>query len=815
VAVLTCPLCDGPVDRPVPDGPRTFCCHGCRDLWHLLGEERVAEVKSRPGVVWDAVRSAVTADSPDAADTASPAGRVRALTLHVDGMWCASCSILVESVLTRRPGVLRARVDFATATARVGVDDDTLGVEDLARAVAAIGYGASANPPGAEEEAAADRDLLRRFALASVLAMFVMMFSVPVWSGYLPLLLPWQRDLLGAGLGSAAGAVVFWAGWPFLQGAWAAVRSGVPTMDLLVALGALSAYGYSVAALMAGGRYLYFDTASMLVAFLLLGRAMEAGTLHRAAAAVRMLATLLPAQAVVVRDGGEVALDPSHLVAGDRVVVRPGSRLPADGEVEAGEAEVDESFLTGEPLPARRRPGEGVYAGSLVVDGHLVVRVRRPPGESVLAQTARYVQAAQGGGGRLRRAADRVLRLFVPLVLAVAVASFALDRLVGHAPLAAAMLHAVAVLVVACPCALSVATPLAVLAGADRLSRLGVLLRDDAALERAARVDDVVWDKTGTLTTGVLALTGAAGDDRALALAAAVEEGSAHPVARALREEARARGLAVPAPEGAVHRSGLGVSGRVEGMAVRVAALDRAEVPREVADAAALGTDGAVLVGVWLDDRPAAVYALADRVRPEAAAAVARLAAGGRRVWLVTGDGEGPARAVAEAVGIAPERVRWRHGPQEKAELVSGLRREGRRVAFVGDGVNDAPALAAADLGLAMGSGTDIAAEAGHLVLAGGRLDAVPEVLSISREVAQTIRRNLAWASLYNAAAIPAAAFGLASPTLAAAAMVASSAFVLGNSLRILGLSPWRYARGALAVASWLGLLVAAARLGL
>jgi Cu2+-exporting ATPase len=769
-------------------GGHAFCCPACRELWYALGEDGLAALRRGPGVGWQAAREA-SGPGPAPAEVGRP------VRLALDGLWCPSCAVLVEHVVGRRPGVLRARVDFATGTLEALVDPRVTGAPALAEAVARLGYRARAQD-------APDRalpDALRRLAVSAPLALAVMMGSVPVWSGQLPRLPAGVALALVATLWALATPVVFWGGAPFLRGAWASVRHGRPSMDALVAVGSLAAYGYSVASALTHGPHLYFDTAGMLVAFLLVGRALELGTRERAVGVMRLLGDLGAARAVRREGDREVEVPVEQLRPGDEVVVRPGQRIPADGVVLEGQSACDESALTGEPRPQDKGPGAPVYAGSLACDGRLVLRVTRVGEATVLGETVAAVRRA-GAAGRLETQAERLVRGFVPGVLALAAVTLLATWRLGGLPLGAALWRAVAVLVIACPCALAVATPLAVLAAARRLGELGLLVRQGEALERAARVDTVVWDKTGTLTVGSPALLQAAPDDPGiLALAAAVEAGSRHVLARAVVAAAEARGLEVAPVEAFAEQPGAGVEGRVGGRRVWVG-RPRHPLPEGLAslwDQAE--AEGHTVLAVEVEGTPRGLLVLGDRVRPEAHQAVAALRSRGLTVWLVTGDGEGAARAVAEALGIAAWRARVL--PADKAAFVEGLRRAGHGVAFVGDGINDAPALLAADLGIALASGADLAREAGHLTLVRADLAAVPEALALARRVRSLVRQNLAWALAYNLTALPAAVAGYASPLVAAAAMVGSSAFVLGNTLRLLGWSPRRLLLGGLGVA--------------
>ena len=779
-----------------------FCCHGCRELWRLLGEERITELRTGPGLNWAALRAAPAEPVLEAG-----AGETATATLALDGLWCSSCAVLVEQVLRRTPGVLGGHVDYTASRAEVVFDAERTSAPDLQAVVQRLGYGARP-----DHGAAGDADLLRRFSRSLVVGLLVMMLSVPVWSGLLPTLDPPLRDALAYGLWLLTTPVVFWGGWPFLRGAWVSLRHGVPTMDLLVAVGTLAAYAYSAIAVLTGGRYLYFDIAGMLVSFLLLGRAIDSAARARAASVSRLLLELAAKEAVVIRAGGELAVPADQVLAGEAVVLRPGQKAPVDGEVLSGRSAVDEASLTGEGLPVDKVPGDLVYAGTLNQNGRLVLRALRVGGDTVLSQTARAVAAAQASKGAWQQLADRVVRVFVPVILLISVATWAGGHWLFHLGMAPALLRAIAALVIACPCALSVATPLAVAAAAQRAGRMGVLLRRGDAVERAAGVDTVLLDKTGTVTTGVATLAEwLPADDGLLALAAAVELGSEHPLGQAVVRAAEGRRLRVVPAEDFMALPGTGVSGRVQGRAVSVGVLPPSiEAPTALAASAAeWEQEGRTVLWLLVDGAVAAALAVSDRPRPDAATAIADLRRAGVEVAMLTGDAAGTARAVASLIGI--ERVLARQSPLDKAAEVARLQAAGRRVAFVGDGINDAPALVQADLGIAMAQGSDIAVEAGQLTLARPALRSVPQVLGLARQTVAVIRGNLLWALLYNVIAVPAAILGYAQPLFSAGAMVVSSAFVLGNSLRLVGGSARRSVAAGIWVAGAAAVLVALA----
>ncbi len=795
MAVLTCYLCEQPVITEVPADGHIFCCHGCRELWRLLGDEEIRELKSRPGVNWENLRDNIAVPAPPVLSlNADP----QTVTIDIDGMWCASCSILVEQVLTRMPGVLGAQIDFATSTAQVAMDASTTSSRQLSNAIIKLGYDAKERTQD-EDDLEGDRDLLllHRFGVSAVLTIFVMMFSVPVWSGYLPTLPPTLRDILEYGLWAIATPSVFWSGWPFLRGAWSSLRHGVPTMDLLISIGSLSAYGYSIYTIFAGGRYLYFDTSTMFITFLLLARNLEVGTRNRAAGVVRMLSRLRVKTAWVLVQGLEVQTDIAAVSPGDTVVVHPGEKVPVDGTVLEGRSAIDEAFLTGEAVPVDKAPGSTVYAGTINSTGRLLLKATRVSDDTILAQTARYVKAAQGTQGEWRKLADRVLRIFVPSVLAAGLITLGYWLLLSHIGTAPALLNMIAVFVIACPCALSVATPLAVLAGAQRLGGYGMLLRSDDALERAADIDTVVLDKTGTLTTGQMAVTGFWPETPdMLQVVGSLEIASEHPIAVAISKYVAQRAPQLLGIDDFHEEPGWGISGKIQGVMWSIAALSGTEEMDGVMaeKVQQWRKEGRTIAKVSRAEGIAAIVSVGDQLRTQAREAVQALKAHGLSVWMATGDSEEAARMVADKVGIT--QVLSRQKPVGKAEFVEKLQAEGRHVAFVGDGINDSPALVRAHLGIAMGTGSDIAIEAGHLTLTRPNLMSLVDTLTTSKQVTRIIKQNLLWALIYNTVALPAAALGYTGPFIAAVAMLLSSAFVLANSLRILGFSPKRYVMG-------------------
>lgn len=810
--ILTCHLCEQPIVTPVPADGYTFCCHGCKELWRLLGDEQVALLRSRPGLKWDMLR-----EQPRLIQTElSTAMEPKTIVLDLDGIWCASCSILVEEVVNRLPGVLGARVDFASSSAEVALDANTVTSTDVRDAVLRLGYGAKERDSSDAWESSADLRLLRRFSVSAILAIVIMMLSIPIWLGYFPLFPLAVRDTLAFGIWGLATPVIFWGGWPFLRGAWSSLRHRVPTMDLLVSIGSLAAYGYSVFSIFTGGRYLYFDTASNLTTFLLLSRNLEAGTRNRASGVIGLLSRFNVKNAHVLRPDGEGEVPVSQVQLYDMVIVRPGQKIPVDGRIISGESAVDESFLTGEALFVEKQTGQMVYAGTLNQSGRLVVEVTRSSEESVLAQTAQYVKMAQEGQGTWKRLADAVLRIFVPLVITISGLTFAYWQWVQHLGLSDSLLRAIAVLVVACPCALSVATPLAVLAGVQKLGEAGALLRSSDALERMAPIDTVVFDKTGTLTTSDVSLIRMLPPDPSLLqLAASAEFASEHPIARAIVRYAQQRNVEILPASQFKAEPGWGISCTVAGHEVRLGAspdgihLDEFGFDNDVSD---WRNEGQTTAFITVDGIPKGVLLFRSEPRSESRRVIEELTNAGIRTVMTTGDNQFTAQRIAQAVGIQEYYARQK--PLDKAALVENFQNNGHRVAFVGDGINDAPAILRADLGVAMGGGTDIALEAGHLILIHSKLEAFVESLHIGKKSTRIIKQNLTWALAYNVVALGVATAGYASPALAALAMVLSSAFTLGNSLRILNWSPIRYLVGGIYATAFLGILVLLAWFG-
>jgi Cu+-exporting ATPase len=671
--------------------------------------------------------------------------------LSIDGMSCAACASRVERALESVDGV-EASVNLATERATVAVPGGVAPAE-LVRAVEAAGYGASLERPA---ESRPQRPWRLVVAAALTAPLVVLMLPAARFDGW-----EWLAFAL-------ATPVVFWAGLPFHRGALAAARHRTATMDTLVSLGTLAAWGWSTVALLADAGDVYFEVAAVITTLVLLGRTLERGARRRSGDALRALLELGAKEAEVERGGRFVPVPAQAIEVGDRLLVRPGGKIPADGVVVEGESAVDASMLTGEPVPVDVCPGAEVAGGTLNTWGRLVVRATRVGSDTALAQIAALVERAQSGKAPVQRLADRISAVFVPAVLALSLATLA-GWLLATGDAAQAFTAAVAVLIIACPCALGLATPTALLVGTGRGAQLGILVKGPEVLERTRQVTTIVLDKTGTVTEGRLRLAAVRPENGAsraeiLRLAGAVEAASEHPVARAVAAAALDEVGTLPAVEGFVATPGRGVRGVVESREVEI------------------GRDGGA-IAVRRDGELVARLEVADAVRPTSRRAVGELRALGLEPVLLTGDAEDAARAVAAEVGI--ERVAAGILPAGKADEVRRLQAAGETVAMVGDGVNDAPALAQADLGIAVGTGTDVAREASDLTLLSGDLLAAADAIRLSRRTLATIRGNLFWAFAYNVAAIPLAVAGILNPMIAAGAMAFSSLFVVLNALRL------------------------------
>ncbi|MBZ0296978.1 MAG: heavy metal translocating P-type ATPase [Anaerolineae bacterium] len=738
------------------------------------------------------------------------------MELPITGMTCASCVRNVERAINKQPGILDVNVNLATEKARVTYLPGSVRRNDLIAAVENAGYGvvdlSNVEAPEDAERAARQAEIDRQKRLVLIGALFTLPLFILSMGRHLFHSIPFIMQTF---------PWLMWEGWPvvffllatpvylvvgrqYMVGAYKAARNGTTNMDTLVGMGASASYWYSVAVLVGIllgrtetlGTGEYFETSAVILTLITLGKLLEARAKGRTSEAIKKLMGLAPNTATLLRDGEEVEVKIDDVVVGDRLIVRPGERVPVDGMVIEGRSTIDESMLTGESLPVNKSTGSEVIGATVNKQGRLVIEATHVGAQTALAQIVRLVEQAQGSKAPIQRIADQVSSVFVPAVLVLALITFLGWLLIGQVGFTIAMVHAVAVLVIACPCALGLATPTAIMVGTGKGAEMGILFKSSEALENTHRLQVVALDKTGTITRGQPAVTDILpadehDTDRLLQLAASAERGSEHPLAQAIIDAAKEKGLKLADPQGFESVSGLGIRATINGQTVLVGnprffsdqGLKWSE--KQANQIEALQGRGRTVTLVMADEDVVGVFGIADTIKESSIEAIQALQTAGLEVVMITGDNEFTAQAIAAEVGV--KRVMAEVLPGQKSETVAALQAEGKRVAMVGDGINDAPALAQADVGIAIGTGTDIAMEASDVTLMSGDLRGVARAIDLSKATMRTIYQNLFWAFIYNLILVPVAMLGLLQPMFAAAAMAFSSVFVVSNSLRLRG----------------------------
>jgi len=760
-----------------------FCCAGCENVHAILMESGVLE----PGqsfrdtaIFQQSLRLGLISNPRQQETPALPANEVRQTVYQLSGMWCTSCGWLIEHALTRTAGVLSAEVIFASDLLKVRYSPQHLPPGRIVERVESLGYRASEYTGQNADSDAERKDLLLRVGVAAFLSMNVMTFSLVIYTSYFQKIAASFAAYIPFVLMGLATPSVFYCALPILRIAWAGVRARVLRMETLLAMGILMAYGYSVVQAFTAGKHVYFDTACAIVTLVLTGKAIERGAKEKTMRAITLLYRLMPTKARLMVDGVERFVSLEALRTDAVFRVKSGERIPADGVVLEGRSHADESVLTGESAPRPKAPGDPVICGSINSGGVLDVRATRVGADSTLARIVRTVEQASANRTQVERTVDRVARVFIPAVLALSVATFGGWFLrTGHA--GDALMHAIAVLVIACPCALGIATPLALTAAVAALSRRGILVSDTRVLETIRQVDVVVLDKTGTATEGEFALVDSSGDTSRMAELAILESHSEHPLAQALVDHVGSAGS--QASDVRLH-PGMGISGTVSGTPYFLGNRKLVEtIAGELTDVYPLAASAHTIAYFGWDNQLRGALAFGDRIRPEAIELCAGLRRRGIRTMLLSGDSRATTESTATVIGASDWQAEAT--PDRKVEVIRSLQASGSIVAMIGDGVNDAPSLAQADLGIALSSGADIAIEAAPLVLIHSSLGAVMETLDLARRAFRVVRQNLFWAFAYNVIGITLAVTGVLTPILAAGAMVLSSLSVIGNSRRL------------------------------
>jgi len=786
---------------------KVFCCHACRAIYRMIQDEGLGEFYQkrdwRSSGIPKALRtSGETGPKTPREDEAALApfirgdGVVKEADLMIDGIRCASCVWLNEKVLERTPGITSARVNFATHRAQVRWDSSQITLGQILSRIRSIGYLAKTYTPAAQEAwlKQQNRDLLLRFGTASFFSMQLMLLSFGLYAGFFQGIDPVTKKWLEYGALLVCTPVLFYSGWPFLKGAVRGIRNRTLNMDVLISLGAFSAYVLSICQMFRGGE-VYFDTAAMIITLVLLGRLIENSAKHKASEAVSHLLALQPQDARMVRGTARIIVPATEVRKRDLIEILPGEKVPLDGIVRQGASEADESLVTGESSPVEKSIGSEMIGGSLNGLGSLIVEVTHTGQETVIAQIVRLVEQAQAASAPIQRFADRISAYFIPFVIAASGLTFCYwYRQVSASE---SLLNAVSVLVIACPCALGLATPVAVLAGTGSAARKGILIKGGDILEHLHKVDTVVFDKTGTLTTGKMSVVEVMTNQSAihnpqsaiLQCAASAEQGSEHLVGSAIVRYAREQHVQLFSFDAFRAVPGQGVEASVQGTRVLVGTRAFLEAngiaidPATAQEAEQIGQTGKTVVGVARGEEFLGILSLMDVPKEDAKESVGLLKRMSIDVTMVTGDNIRTAQAIADQTGITS--IIAGVLPEGKSEEIARLRLQGRVVAMAGDGINDAPALVAADIGIAMSSGSDIAMESADVVLMRSDLKSVAQTIALSRTTFRIIKQNLFWAFFYNGTAIPFAMAGMLSPIVAAAAMALSSVTVMMNSLRI------------------------------
>jgi len=777
-----------------------FCCGGCRHVFLLLVESGVVENDFKESELYRQCLNLGIIANPSKSSESPKLSRediqgAKELVLHVDGMWCSACSWLIEKVVGSKEGILDVRVIFASDTAKIYYVPQEIAPQLIAETIHNLGYRTISRDALQESGARERSELLIKTGVSLFLLMNIMFFSYVLYIGYFQELGPWIRVAVPYILFGLTTPAVFWCGVPIHRKAWRSILGGAPTMELLLSMSILSAYLYSTYGLVRGLSHFYFDTAAALVTLLLVGKFIEHSAKHRTADSIHRLYQMLPKKVRLKTTDGERMVSLENLAAGDRFLVRPGEKIPADGIILSGKTKTDESLLTGESEPVGKRPGDSVTGSSMNLTGVIEVEAVRVGEESLLNGIIRMVEGALTRKSPLERTADRIARVFVPAVLSLSLVT-GMILLASGAGTEVALLRAITVLVIACPCALGMATPLAVAAGVGYAARLGILVKEGAALQVAEKVEIVVFDKTGTLTEGQFYLVdfikGDGHTDEMLGWLAALEMHSNHPIGEAVLRAWKERELPVTVRDVVV----------IPGKGIRGMAESNRDIPIMIGNEAFITGAGFSIAGDMRSKarveeergrtvaffgiegiREAGCLMMGDVLKPTAGDALTHLARQGIAVQLLSGDSLNTTAAIAGQAGISEYAAELL--PEDKIERVRKLQDEGRRVAMVGDGVNDAPALAQADVGIAMAEGTEIAVESSSFTLLRDDLTLVGEALEISRRTVRAIKQNLAWAFLYNTIGLLLAVSGLLNPLIAAAAMLVSSLTVVGNSLKL------------------------------